>query len=256
MPIAIVRDISPELGHCELSFVPRQTIDVGRAREQHREYCAALSALGCRVIELPAPAGLPDAVFVEDTALVFDELAVLTRPGAASRQPEVASIAEALAPLRRLVALRAPATLDGGDVLRIGKSIYVGQSARSNPEGIAQLRAAVADHGYTVTAVATRDCLHLKSAVTCVADGVVLVQPAWVDRAAFSSYEQIAVDVQEEHAANVLRIGNGLIYPTSFPRTLERLQQRGLAVTTVDVSELQKAEGAVTCCSLIVANAD
>ena len=256
MPIAIVRDINPELGRCELSFVPRQTIDIERARKQHRAYCAALSAMGCRVIELPAPAGLPDAVFVEDTALVFDELAVLTRPGAISRQPEVAGIAEALAPLRRLVALQAPATLDGGDVLRIGKAIFVGQSARSNAEGIGQLRAAVADFGYTVTAVPTRDCLHLKSAVTGVADGVVLVQPAWVDRSAFAAYEQIEIDATEEHAANVLRIGNGLIYPTSFPRTLERLQQRGLSVTTVDVSELQKAEGAVTCCSLIVATSD
>lgn len=251
--IAITRDVSPSLAGCELSFVARNAIDIERAVAQHHAYRDALTALGCRVIALPAQPEMPDAVFVEDVAIVLDEVAILTRPGAASRRAEGASVAEALMHYRPLRAIEAPGTLDGGDVLRVGRTLYVGQAARSNAAGIAQLRALLDDYGYTVLAVPTHGCLHLKSAVTQVADDTLLVQPAWIDTGVFAGLRLIEVDPDEEHAANALRIGDQLIHPACFPRTRKRLQDAGIAVTPVDISELQKAEGAVTCCSLVFA---
>ena len=249
--IAITRDVSASIGDCALSFVQRSPIDTDRAIAQHAGYRQALVALGCRVVALPAQDALPDAVFVEDVALVLDEVAVVTRPGARSRRDEAESVAQVLAGYRPLLRIVAPGTLDGGDVLRVGRDVYVGQSARSNAEGIAQLRALLAGHGYRVHGVPTRGCLHLKSAATQVADGTLLVQPAWVDPAVFAGCRLVEVDTDEEHAANALRIGAGVVYPDCFPRTRQRLEAAGIAVTTVDVSELQKAEGAVTCCSLV-----
>ena len=252
MPIAITRAVSAALAQCELSFVDRAPIDLALARAQHAGYVRALHALGCEVIELPAQDTLPDAVFVEDVALVFDEVAVMTRPGAASRRTEGASVEPVLARHRELRRLHAPATLDGGDVLRIGRDVYVGASARSNAQGVAQLQELLAPFGYRVHAVKTQGCLHLKSALTRVADDTVLVQPAWLDDTLFRGYRRIEIDPSEEHAANALRVGEGVIYPACFPRTAQKLAQAGITVTPVDVSELQKAEGAVTCCSLIL----
>ncbi|HYI00361.1 N(G),N(G)-dimethylarginine dimethylaminohydrolase, partial [Hyalangium sp.] len=195
---------------------------------------------------------MPDAVFIEDVAVVLDEVAVLTRPGAESRRAEVLSVAEVLARHRPLRTLEAPGTLDGGDVLRVGRTLYVGQSERTNAAGTVQLRGHVAGFGYEVRPVPIRGCLHLKSAVTQVADDTLLVQPAWVDPVAFAGFRVIEVDPGEEHAANALWVGGGVVYPACFPRTQQRLEDAGIAVTPVDVSELQKAEGAVTCCSLVL----
>ncbi|RZA12031.1 MAG: dimethylargininase, partial [Lysobacteraceae bacterium] len=175
-----------------------------------------------------------------------------TRPGAASRREEGSAVLDVLASFRPLAWIEAPGTLDGGDVLRIGKRVFVGMSARSNQAGREQLDALLAPHGYSVEGVATRECLHLKSAVTQVADGTVLVNQAWlVDATAFADYRCIEVDPAEEHAANAVLIGDKVLYPDCFPRTLQRLRDAGIEVATVDVSELQKAEGAVTCCSLV-----
>lgn len=252
--VAIVRGVSGALADCQLSFVDRAPIDPARAIEQHASYVDALLGLGCEVLELPALAGHPDSVFVEDTALVLDELAILTRPGAPSRRGEVDSVAEALAQYRSLARIDGEGTLDGGDVLRIGRTLYVGRSARSNEAGIRQLGALVAPHGYRVEALPTRDCLHLKSAVTQVDPGTVMVQPRWIDAAPFAHLRVLEVDPGEEHAANALLVGEGLLYPDCFPRTRARLAAAGIEVTAVDVSELQKAEGAVTCCSLLLAD--
>lgn len=252
---AITRDVSPALAACELSFVPRSPIDIERAQAQHEAYCRALQACGCEVIRLPAETAFPDSVFVEDVALAFDEVAVATRPGVESRRDEGAAVLEVLGSFRRLLPIEAPGTLDGGDVLRIGRRVFVGISARSNAAGREQLRELLAPHGYSVEGVATRDCLHLKSAVTQVAEDTLLVNPKWLaDAAPFAGYRRIEVDPAEEHAANAVRIGDALVYPDCFPRTLERLRAAGIAVTTVDVSELQKAEGAVTCCSVLLRN--
>ncbi len=253
--IAITRNVSSSLAGCELSFVSRTGIDIDRAIAQHEDYRAALQRLGCTVLALPAQDAMPDAVFVEDVAVVFDEVAVLTRPGAESRRGEGASVADVLSGYRTLQAIQLPGTLDGGDVLRVGRTVYVGQAARSNAAGINQLRELLSPYGYDVRAVPTHGCLHLKSAATQVADGVLLVQPEWVDVSAFSGHRLIPVDPDEEHAANGLRIGDSVIHPACFPRTNERLRDAGIDVVPVDISELQKAEGAVTCCSLVFADA-
>jgi dimethylargininase len=248
---AVIREVSPALAGCELSYIPREAIDVTRAHAQHHEYRRALESLGCRVLSLPAEAGLPDSVFVEDVAIVLDEVAILTRPGAPSRRAEVSGVAELLRRYRPTLAIEAPGTLDGGDVLRVGRTLYVGLSARSNAAGIEQLCELLDAHGYDVESVSTRGCLHLKSAVTALAEDTLLLQPAWVDRERFAGLRVIEVDPAEPHAANVLRIGHTLLMPASFPRTRQRLLDAGFEVTAVDVSELQKAEGAVTCCSLV-----
>jgi dimethylargininase len=251
MPLAIARHVSASLADCQLSFVPRTGIDLALARTQHQAYCDALSALGCQVRVLPALDELPDAVFVEDAALVLDEVAVMTRPGAPSRRAEVEPMAAELAGFRPLLRITAPGTLDGGDIVRIERDVYVGQGARSNAEGLAQLATLLAPFGYRVHGIATRGCLHLKSAVTAIAEDTLLVQPAWVDPSLFANHCLVEIDPTEEHAANAVRIGDAVVYPDCFPRTRERLERAGITVAAVDVSELQKAEGAVTCCSLV-----
>lgn len=251
MRIAITREVSPSLGDCELTHVARTAIDVERAGAQHRAYQRVLASLGCQVLTLEAEPAMPDSVFVEDVAIVLDEVAIMTRPGAESRRGEGASVAEVLARYRPLRRIEAPGTIDGGDVLRVGRTLYVGQSGRSNSEGIAQLQAAVGEFGYRVQAVPIRGCLHLKSAVTAVRDDTLLLQPAWTDASSFPGFTIIEVDPEEEHAANILRIGDVAVMPACFPRTAQRLRDAGIEVVTVDVSELQKAEGATTCCSLV-----
>jgi dimethylargininase len=228
-------------------------IDAVRARTQHCAYEQALAGLGCEVLSLPPQEALPDSVFVEDAAIVLDEIAIVTRPGALSRRAETNSIAEALNPYRRIWFVEAPGTLEGGDVLRLDDRLFVGLSGRSNQSGIMQLRAVIWPHGYAVTAVPVTGCLHLKSAVTRVAERTLLINPEWVDPSVFGQFEVITVDPDEPYAANGLLVGDCVIYPSSFPRTRSRLEARGIAVTPVDVSELQKAEGGVTCCSLIFA---
>lgn len=250
--IAFTRDVSSAITQCELTHVARTPIDVDVARVQHRAYEALLTSLGCEVRRVaPAPAH-PDSVFIEDTAVVLDEVAVITRPGAATRRNEVAAVADALAPLRPLARLESPATLEGGDVLVIGRSVYVGETGRTNAEGVVQLRTALAPFGYVVRTVLVTGCLHLKTAVTAVDDTTVLLNPAWVSAAAFGAYRVLAVEETEPMAANVLRVGDALVYGASFPRTLRVLRSAGYRPHTVDVSELAKAEGAVTCCSLVL----
>jgi len=254
MPIAVTRDVSPRFNECEITHIERTPIDISIARTQHRGYVDALKNIGCEVLELPAEADLPDSVFVEDTAFILPETAVITRPGADSRKPETESIIQALSPHINLIHLQEPATLDGGDVLVIGKKIFIGLSTRSNSEAIYQLNSMLGEFGYVVTGVQLHDCLHLKSAVTRVDDNTLLINKNWVDASHFDKYELIKVDPSEPHAANCLPIGNSIIFPTSFPKTRDALERRGYKIVSVDVDELAKAEGAVTCCSLILAD--
>lgn len=251
MAFAITREVSPRFEECELTHVERTPIDVELARLQHRAYVDALKALGCEVLELPPEQELPDSVFVEDTAVVFPELAVITRPGAVSRRPETESIARALAPHSELAHIREPATLDGGDVLVLGKNVYVGLSTRSNAEALSQLQDILGGYGYSLTGVPLRDCLHLKSAVTRVDDRTLLINASWVDPGCFAAADLIEVDPAEPSAANCLPLGGAIVFPTTFPKTRVKLEERGYQIAPVDVSELAKAEGAVTCCSLI-----
>ena len=249
--VAVTRELTAAIGNCELTFLHRSAIDFAHAQQQHRDYQSALSSLGCEVVVVPAPPGLADSVFIEDTALVLDDIAVMLRPGVASRQPEVAGVAEVLQQYKPLKAIEPPGTIDGGDLLRVGNRIFAGLSTRSNQSGIQQLRDIVSDFGMTVETVETTKCLHLKSAVSEVAPGTLLINTDWISSSAFKDFEMIPVDKEETHAANALRIGKNLIYPSSFPRTMDALVNRGIDVLPVDLTELQKAEGAVTCCSLI-----
>jgi dimethylargininase len=248
---AITREVSPALTHCELTHLERAPIDVGMARAQHAWYEAVLESLGCRIVRLPEDPEHPDSVFVEDTAVVLDEVAVITRPGAASRRGETDAVARALAPFRPLLRLEPPATLDGGDVLVLDRTLIVGLSSRTNAEAVDQLGRLLAPHGYTVRGVPVAGCLHLKSAVTRAGRDHLLVNPDWVDPAAFGGWNALEVAPGEPYAANVLTLEGQVVSPDSFPRTRQRLEAAGVKVHLVDLAELQKAEGAVTCCSLL-----
>jgi dimethylargininase len=251
MLIAITRLVSPAISRCELTHLERVPIDLALARQQHRAYEETLRGLGVEVHSLPEEPHLPDSVFVEDTAIVLDECGLLTRPGAGSRQPETESIARALAAYRKLFTIQAPGMLDGGDVLTAGKTIFVGLSSRSNQAAINQMQAFLNPFGYTVKGIRVTGCLHLKSAVTQVAAGTLLVNPAWVDTLNFPGMELIEIDPSEQYAANALMVGGTVLYQPAFPKTLAHLQAAGIHPVLVDESELGKAEGALTCCALI-----
>jgi dimethylargininase len=250
--LALTRAISPRLAEGELTHLERSPIDLEAARAQHAAYVRALVALGCEVREVEAAPAYPDSVFIEDTAVVFDEIAVIARPGAESRRGETAAVERALQPLRPLAHIVAPGTLDGGDVLVVGQRVFVGRTLRTNDEGIAQLRAALAPFGYTVEGVTVTGCLHLKSAATALDDRTVLVNPAWIAPDAFEGLARVEVDPTEPMGANVVRVGDALLYGAAYPQTLARLVARGYAPVCVDASEVAKAEGAVTCCSLVM----
>ena len=251
MRLALTREISPAFARCELTHLARHPIDLVRAREQHAAYEGALADAGCEVRRLESDDTMPDAVFVEDTAVVVDEIAVVARPGAASRRGEPAAVADALAAFRPVRRIESPGTLDGGDVLIMGRRVFVGASGRSNASGREQLRQALEPFGYVVVDVPLDGCLHLKSAVGDIGDALLLMNRAWASPNPFVDFVILDVHPDEPFAANTLRIRGRVIYPVTFPRTRQRIEARGLEVLTVDVSELQKAEGAVTCCSVV-----
>jgi dimethylargininase len=248
---AIVREVSSSINECELSFHARQPIDVARAIAQHKAYQDCLADLGVRIVSLPAEPELPDAVFVEDPAVVTDEVAIISNMGAASRRPEISSLANVLSRYRPLKFLTEPATLDGGDVLRIGRSVFVGLSQRTNRDGIDQLSDLLGPCGYEVRPVEVRGCLHLKSACSYIGHDTVLMHRSWIDAAPFSELGLLDVPEDEPAAANALLLNDVVIMPASFPKTRALLEERGFRVRAIDVSELQKAEAGVTCTSLI-----
>ena len=252
MLTAITRAVSPEFANCELSFIDRQPIDLAVAQQQHRNYEKTLEKLGVKVISLPAEPELPDSMFVEDPALVVDELAVIMPLGTPSRQPEAESLARVLAPYRKLARITAPATMEGGDLLRIGKRIYAGLSRRTNEEGIRQLTALLTPYDYEIIPVPVTGCLHLKSAVTSLGNGTLLANRAWFQNDPFAGYTWIDVSPNEPHAANALAINHQIMFPSSFPDTKSRIEAAGFPVISIDISELQKAESGLTCSSLLL----
>lgn len=250
---AFTRAVSPRLRECQLTHLQRVPIDAAAAAEQHAAYERALADAGFEIVRLPELADDPDAVFVEDTALLLDGHAVITRPGAASRIGEIDSTATGLAADFELHRIER-GHLDGGDVLRIGRRLYVGLSTRTDEAGIESLSGIVAPLGYKVVKAQLRDCVHLKTGATFAgADGsgtpVLLYDEGSVDPDQFEGVEPVAV--AEPAAANCVRARDRLIMAAGNPRTAARLRERGFEVTEVDVSELQKAESGVTCMSLI-----
>ncbi len=216
--IAITRAVSSSIADCELTFLERIPIDLENARRQHHAYEAVLRSMGVEVMSLPEEPHLPDAVFVEDVAILLDECAVLTRPGAESRRPESASISRALAPYRELLSIQAPATVDGGDVLVVGRQVFVGLSSRSNRSAIEQMQAFLAPFGYSVRAIPVSGCLHLKSAVTQVAQATLLINPDWVERKNFPGMEFIEVDFLRALCSQCLAGRGKAALPTRLPK--------------------------------------
>lgn len=250
---AYTRALSPRLAECQLTHQQRVPIDAAKAIEEHRSYEQALAGAGFEIIRLPELADDPDAVFVEDTALLLDGHAVITRPGAASRIGEADSTAAGLAGAFEVHRIER-GFLDGGDVLRIGRTLYVGLSTRTDADGITTLADLVRPLGYEVVKAELRDCLHLKTGATLAgrdASGtpVLLYDERSIDPAQFRGVEPLAVP--ERAAANCVRAGNRIILPAGNPRSSAMLRKRGFNVVEVDVTELQKAEAGVTCMSLI-----
>jgi dimethylargininase len=250
--VALTREVPASIAHCELTHLAREPIDVARARSEHGAYERVLASRGFTVRRLPSLADHPDSVFVEDTAVILDDVAVLARPGAASRRAEVDSVRDALGKLRRLFAIEPPGTLDGGDVLVLDRDIVIGLSARTNAAGAARFETLVTPLGYRVHTVAVTRCLHLKSAITRAGARTLVLDPAWIEPPRLPGWDVVAIDPGEPFAANVLWLGDVTVCAAAFPRTADRLRERGLVVETVPAYELARAEGGVTCCSLLV----
>jgi dimethylargininase len=245
--IAVTRDVSPAIANAELTHLDRSPISYERAVQQHESYRALLQELGCEVVTIAGDVAYPDCVFIEDTAVVLSDLAVITRPGAESRRGEVDAVANVLTQYRKLVRIESPATIDGGDVLVLDEKIYVGLSSRTNEEAITQLRSLT---GREVIGVGLQGALHLKTGVTRVAANTLLINREWVDAAIFNDWNLIDVDPAEPFSANAVLIGETVIFPEAFRKTRGRL--KGLDVRSVPADELAKAEGGVTCCSLLI----
>ncbi|HYI64008.1 MAG TPA: N(G),N(G)-dimethylarginine dimethylaminohydrolase [Allosphingosinicella sp.] len=252
---AWTRAVSPRLAACETTQIFDGQINAARAAAQHAAYEAALAAAGLDIVRLRPLDALPDAVFVEDTALLLGDHAIITRPGAASRAGETESVAEGLAAdfvVHRLGA----GHVDGGDVLRIGQTLYVGLSGRTDRAGISALTDLAAPLGYTIVPVSVSGCLHLKSAATfagpdAAGTPVLVHNPDWVSAAMFAGIEPVVVVPGESYGANVVRAGERLLAAADSPATADRLSGRGFDVVTLDISEMRKADAALTCMSLI-----
>jgi dimethylargininase len=255
MLLALTRAVPRSIDRCELTHLDRIPIDYQRAVDEHERYEAALKELGCRVERLPDAPDQPDSVFVEDTAVVFDDLAVITRPGALSRRGEVAATVAALSRHRPLAFIQAPGTLDGGDVLVTDSRVFVGDTPRSNAEGARQLADFVSPLGYDVVRVPVTKCLHLKSAVSAL-PGRLLINRDWIDATPFAQFDLIDVDPEEPAAANVLAIGDRVLCADEFPRTRSRVEAGGFVTLSIPAAELAKAEGGLTCGSLVFCTFD
>ena len=248
---AISRGVSDSLPRCELTFLRREPIDVGLARQQHAAYVRALEKHGCKVAVLPALHDMPDAVFVEDPIVVLDECAVVVTLGTAKRRAEIPSLATEVEKHRPLRRTELPGLLDGGDVLRIGRTLFVGRSTRTNDEGIEQLGQIASPLGYEVRAVELGDCLHLKSRCTFAGEHVLIHEP-WVDPRPFEGYPLLRVPASEPGGANVLRLATVVLVSASHPKTEQLLRGQGYETVVVDISEMEKAEAALTCMSVLV----
>ena len=252
MPIvALTNAPSRALERCELTHLERTPIDYAVALQQHRGYQAMLRASGAEVHALEVNQDHPDGVFIEDTAIVLDEIAVMMSMGAESRRGEPAAIEGALRTYRPIERVSLPATIDGGDVARVGRVLLVGESTRTNAAGAAALARIVERHGYRVIVVPVSGCLHLKSACTALPDGRLLVNRDWIDVRPLESFGTVDVPDVEPHAADVALVGDTVCMAAEHPRTRERIESLGFAVRTTPLSEFAKAEGAVTCLSLI-----
>jgi dimethylargininase len=250
--LALTHAPSPNLEQCQRTYVAPAPIAYDIAVRQHEAYCQMLRRCGADVHTLVVNQGLPDSVFIEDTAVVLDEVAVLASMGTLSRRAEPAGIEPELCKYREVERIESPATVEGGDVLRVGRTLLVGLSSRTNAAGVESLRAVVQRFGYEVRPVPVRRCLHLKSACTALPDGRLLVNPDWLEVQALRGFELVRVPDAEPDAANALLVGERVCLPAAHPQTADLVRGLGFDVQTIDLSEFAKAEGCVTCLSLLL----
>ena len=255
MRIALTRPVSASIARCELTYLDRQPIDLDRARQQHAAYESLLSSLGWRIERLPTLDDQPDAVFVEDAAIALDDLAVVPPMGAASRLAESKTVEAALARFMPVTHLTPPATLDGGDVMRVGRRLFVGISRRTNATAVDQLAQLLDPYDYAVIPVSVHGALHLKSACSALGSNTLLANAEWLDMAPFAGMEIVAVEASEAWGASVLNADGHIVIPTGFPQTARCSADRGLDVHVIDLSELRKAEGGPTCLSILIERA-
>jgi dimethylargininase len=251
MLTAITRAPGSELPRCELTHLQRQPLDWVLARRQHRAYQDALRRAGVEVVELPADPALPDGVFVEDTAVVLDEVAILASLTPPSRRAEPAAVEAALTPYRPLVRLPATARLEGGDVLRVGRTLFTGLSSRTDEAGLRALASAVRPFGYAVVPVPVQGCLHLKTACCALDERTLLVHRSWLGPAALAGLRLVDVPAEEPWGANVLALPGRVLVSAAYPHTIDLIESLGYPTSAVDVSELHKAEAGLTCMSLV-----
>lgn len=245
---ALVRPTSRRLAEGQLTHIERVPVDVDLAEQQWGAYCDALDTWGFETVRVPGDDALPDSVFVEDAVVMFGDLAVLTSPGAESRRAETDAVGDTLRGLGTEVAvIELPGTLDGGDVLKIGDTIYVGQGGRTNGEGIRQLRALLTPRGYTVVGVPVTKVLHLKSAVTALPDGTVV---GYLDDVDHPEVFPRFLPMPEHGAAAVVLSDDTVLMAASVPKSVALIESLGYRVITVDISEFEKLEGCVTCLSV------
>jgi len=249
---AIVRDVSDTFQECVTSFHTKVQIDVALAKRQHRHYCNILSSLGLKLISIEADDILPDCCFTEDTAIVIDDLSIITYPGTPSRVRETIEIEKILSPLKTIVHINEPGTIEGGDVLKIGKKIYIGSSSRTNEEGIRQVALVVEPKGYQVIPVKIKNTLHLKSVCTYMGRGCILLAEGYLDDTIFSEYDKVIVPKEEEYCANCLVVQGNVLIPKGFPKTKQLIENKGFPIIEIEMSEIEKAEGALTCLSVII----
>jgi dimethylargininase len=252
---ALTHKVSPRIAECEVTFVERSPIDLRLAVSQHDGYCAVLKGLGVIVTKLSENESYPDSCFVEDTAIVVDELAVMCSMGVPSRRGETRLIERELSQYREIARISLPATIEGGDVLRIGKKIFVGQSSRTNLAGIEELAKILEPSGYRVVQVRTKGSLHLKSACTAIDEETLFVNPAWVELDALSGFKLAHTPAEEPWSANILRVGTTVCVQAGFPRAVELIERLVERVEIIDISELRKAEAGLTCSSIVFESA-
>lgn len=252
MLVALTRGVSSSIKNCLLTHLTRQNIDAETAISQHRAYEDCLRQVGLHVISLPVEPELPDSVFIEDPAIVLDEVALIGVMGAEKRRAEAKSLAAVLSAVRPLKFMDGPGTIEGGDRVQIGRTLFVGVSSRTNMRGVEQLRTVLKPYDYEVRPVTVKNCLHLTTGCSYIGRHTVLMNPDWVDASVFKDFEIIATPPEEPWAANTIAIGDGaILVSASFPRTQAMLEERGFEVHVADISELEKAEAGLSCMSLI-----
>jgi dimethylargininase len=248
---AFTRAVSTCIGDCELTFRDRETIDYEQAVRQHDEYCGLLRDHGIEVTKLNASDTLPDCCFVEDTAIIVDEVGIITSMGAASRRSETLLIEQELSRFREIKHIRLPAKLEGGDVVRLGKKVFVGLSSRTNAEGVEALKKILEPFGYHVIPVKVKGSLHLSTACSAINEETVLTNPRWIDQEAFKSVNVLTIPEDEPWAANTLRINGTLCVEAGVPRTIDLVSGLAKKVEVLNISEFRKAEGSLSCLSII-----